>query len=195
MPVIKVSTQQSLDSPCAGLQHLMTNLQIPKEKIVMIDVIDPETPLLQALDTAVVAATTAPAVIRDFFTTENRTKFSTIYAEFKDRFFDKTEQPMAEMTYRKYKLLRITADGPIIAELGGETKAEGPFTAAFALIKRQPNGESGCLQTNGYANIFYVRTTKGVLCAVRIGWAGDGWVVDAIAVEDPLAWNGQHQIF
>jgi hypothetical protein len=29
-----------------------------------------------------------------------------------------------------------------------------------------------------------------VLCALRIGW-----VVDAIPVADPLAWNGKHEIF
>jgi len=156
---------------------------------------DPKRALLEPLATAVVPASTAPVVIRDCFTKNTTVRLSTIFAEFKNRFFDKTEKPMAEMTYRKYKLLRISADGPIIAELGGEAKVEGPFTGPFALLQRQAKGEAGFLQTNGYANIFYVRDKKGALCAIRIGWASDGWVVDAISVEDPLAWNGQHEIF
>jgi hypothetical protein len=156
---------------------------------------DLKTALLEPLATAVVPASTAPVVIRDYFKKNTSVLFSTIFSEFKNRFFDKTEKPMAAVTYRKYKLLRISADGPIIAQLGGETKVEGAFTAVFALLQRQPKGEAGFLQTNGYANIFYVRDKKGALCAIRIGWASDGWVVDAISVEDPLAWNGQHEIF
>ncbi len=153
------------------------------------------TALLEPSAKAVVPASTAPVVIRDCFTKNTSVRLSTIFAEFKKRFFDKTEHPMAETTYRKYILLHISADGPIIAELGGESKVEGPFTAAFALLQRQPRGEPGFLQTNGYANIFYVRDKKGALCAIRIGWASDGWVVDAISVADPLAWNGKHEIF
>jgi hypothetical protein len=151
--------------------------------------------LLEPLETAVVPASTAPGVIRDYFKKNTRVRFSTIFSEFKNRFFDKTEKPVPEVKYRKYKLLQIAADGPIIAELGGEDKVEGPFAAAFALLQGQPNGEAGFLQTNGYANIFYAKDRQGALCAVRLGWASDGWVVDAIPVRDPLAWNGKHEIF
>lgn len=161
----------------------------------MPDQLDPQTALLGPPETIIVPAGTAPAVIRDCFTKNTGLRISTVFAEFKNRFFDKTENPKAEVTYRKYKLLRISADGPIIAELGGETKVEGTFAAAFALLQLQPRGEMGFLQTNGYANIFYIRDKKGELCAVRIGWASDGWVMDAISVQDPLAWNGKHEIF
>ena len=161
----------------------------------MSDTPDAKSPLLQPLETAVVPAASAPLVIRDLFKKNPRVKIATIWDEFQTRFFDKTEGPTLEATYRKYKLMRISADSPIIAELGGEAKAEGTFTAAFALLERQGNGAPGFLQTNGYANIFYVKDKKGVLCAVRIGWADGGWVIDAIATQDPLAWNGKHQIF
>jgi hypothetical protein len=157
--------------------------------------IDLKSSLLEPVATAVVPASTAPVVIRNYFKQNSSLIVSTIFAEFKKRFFDKTEAPMSEATYRKYKLLRISADGPIIAELGGESKVEGTFTAAFALLKLQSRGEQGFLQTNGYANIFYVKDKSGVLCAIRIGWADDGWVIDAITVQDPLAWNGKHEIF
>jgi hypothetical protein len=161
----------------------------------MPDAPDPKTSLLQPLETAVIPATTAPVAIRDYFKKNTKVKIASIWSEFKSRFFDKTEKPMAEVTYRKYKLLRISPDGPIIAELGGETKVEGTFTAAFALLERQGNGAAGILQTNGYANIFYARDKDGVLCAIRIGWADSGWLIDAIPVKDPLAWNGKHEIF
>jgi hypothetical protein len=163
--------------------------------IFMPDQSDPKTPLLQPAETAIVPAATTPVVIRDLFTKNRKARFATIYGEFKGRFFDKTEKPAPEVTYRKYKLLRISPDGPIIAELGGVKKVEGTFSAAFALIQQQGNGEAGFLQTNGYANIFYARDQKGELCAIRIGWAESGWVIDAISVEDPLAWNGKHEIF
>jgi len=103
----------------------------------MPDQLDPQTALLGPPETIIVPAGTAPAVIRDCFTKNTGLRISTVFAEFKNRFFDKTENPKAEVTYRKYKLLRISADGPIIAELGGETKVEGTFAAAFALLQLQ----------------------------------------------------------
>jgi hypothetical protein len=161
----------------------------------MTDQNDVKSSLLQPLDTSVVSATTTPFTIRDYFKRIPGVKFSTIWDEFKRRFFDKTESPNAEVTYQKYKLLHVSADGPIIAALGGESKAAGTVNAAMTLLKRQSNGGPGFLQTNGYANIFYARDKKDALCAIRIGWAQDGWVIDAISVQDPLAWNGKHEIF
>jgi hypothetical protein len=161
----------------------------------MLEQNEQKTNLLQPVDTTMVGATSAPFAVRENFKASSGVKFSTIWNEFKRRFFGKVEQPVGEVRLRKYKLVTIAPDGPIIAELGGAAKAEGSIAAAFALIRRQATGEAGFLQTNGYANIFYVRDEKGVLCAVRIGWDGEGWVVDAISVEDPLAWNGKHEIF
>jgi hypothetical protein len=163
--------------------------------MIMTEPIESKKVLLELVGTAVVPAVAAPGVIRDYFKKNTRVRFSTIFAEFKSRFFDKSEDPLPEITYRKYKLLQISADEPIIAELGGESKVEGPFSAALTLLQRQPGGETGFLQTNGYANIFYSKDKKGALCAIRLGWASDGWVIDAISVQDPLAWNGKHEIF
>jgi hypothetical protein len=153
------------------------------------------TAVLEAVDTVTVPAIPEPFVVRDRFERPVGIKFATVWTEFKKRFYGKVEGPLAEGRMRKYKLLAISPDGPIIAELGGEAKVEGTVAVAYALVQRQGRGEAGILQTNGYANIFYVRDQKGILCAVRIGWDGDGWVIDAIAVEDPLAWNGKHEIF
>jgi len=151
--------------------------------------------LLEAVATATVAARTEPFPVRDRFERPAGITFATVWNEFKRRFYGKTEGPLAETVLQKYRLLRIAPDAPIIAELGGEARVEGTVGAAYALIRRQGAGQEGILQVNGYANIFYVRDLKGALCAVRIGWDGEGWVVDAISVEDPLAWNGKHEIF
>jgi hypothetical protein len=155
----------------------------------------PKPGLLQAVATASIPAITEPFVIRDRFEKPSGIRFATVWTEFKKRFYGKSEGPLPESVLRKYKLLTIAPDGPIIAELGGEARVEGTVAAAYALMRRQGRGEEGILQINGYANIFYVRDTKGGLCAVRIGWDGEGWVIDAISVDDPLAWNGKHEIF
>jgi len=156
---------------------------------------DPQTRLMQALEDVVVPATTGPFVVKDHFKKGASLQFSTIWGEFRSRFFGKIENPMPEVRMRKYKLLRLAPDGPIIAELGGESSVASSLSIAFAIMRCQANGEAGILQTNGFANIFYVRDIPGELCAIRIGWASDGWVVDAIPVQDPLAWNGKHEIF
>ena len=161
----------------------------------MSETLDVKPALLEPLETAVVPATSAPLVIRDFAGKVSGVKFSMIFGEFKDRFFDKTENPTPQVSYRKYRLLRISPDGPIIAELGGEAKIEGTVTAALALLRLQGTGQAGFLQTNGYANIFYARDKNGALCALRVGWSDGGWVIDAISVRDPLAWNGKHEVF
>jgi hypothetical protein len=161
----------------------------------MVDQPEVKAALLEPLETAVVPATTTAVIIRDCFNKKTGVRFSTVFPEFKNRFFNKTEGPAAEVTYRKYKLLQISADGPVIAELGGGREIEGTFAAAFAFLQEQPNGEPGFLQTNDYANLFYVRDKNKELCALRLGWAGDGWVVDAMPVADPLPWHGEHLIF
>jgi len=152
-------------------------------------------PLLEPVEAAIVPATAEPFNVKERFDRPIGIKFATVWTEFKKHFYGTVEGPIAETRLQKYKLLRISPDGPIIAELGGAEKVEGSLAALYFLIRRQGRGEAGILQTNGYANIFYVRDVKGVLCAVRLGWDGEGWVIDAISVEDPLAWNGKHEIF
>jgi hypothetical protein len=155
----------------------------------------PKTPLLEAVATVSISGCGEAFAIRDRFERPSGVRFATVWNEFKKRFYGKIEWPPAEAQLRKYRLLTLAPDGPIIAELGGEACVEGTVSAAYSLLGLQGRGEPGILQTNGYANIFYVRDLKGILCAVRIGWDGEGWVIDAISVEDPLAWNGKHEIF
>jgi hypothetical protein len=161
----------------------------------MTELLDVKAGLLEALETAVAPAHPGPVIIRDLFKKNARVRFSTIFAEFKNRFFDKTERPAAEAAYRQYKLPTISADGPILEELGGVSQVEGSLAAAFAFLQCQPNGDAGFLQTNGCGHIFHAKDKKQQLCAIRIGWTSDGWVVDAMSVADPQAWHGEHLIF
>jgi hypothetical protein len=155
----------------------------------------PTTKLLEPVGTIAVPASTEPFSVRERFEKTSGVTFSAVWNEFKKRFYGIVDGPRAATHLRKYRLLSIAPDGPIIAELGGEGRAEGGVAAAFSLIRLQGGGQPGFLQTNGFANIFYLRDLRGILCAVRVGWDGDGWVVDAISVDDPLAWNGKHEIF
>jgi hypothetical protein len=161
----------------------------------MADLPKSSAPLLEPVETATVAATSEQFDVKERFEKPAGIKFATVWTEFKRHFYGRVEEPIPETRLQKYRLLRIAPDAPIIAELGGPARVEGSLAAVYALIRRQGRGEAGFLQTNGYANIFYQRDVKGALCAVRLGWDGEGWVIDAISVEDPLAWNGKHEIF
>jgi len=130
------------------------------------------------------------------FSSKNReVRISTVWAEFRKRFLGKSESGPPAVSLHKYRLKKISPDGPIIEALGGESAVETNIASIYAMIKQQAFGQPGPLQINGYANIFYARCKEGLLCAVRVGWDGEGWIIDAIPVRDPLAWNGQHQIF
>lgn len=53
---------------------------------------------------------------------------------------------------------------------------------------------SETLLTNGNANIFYVKDINGVLRTVFVNWDGDGWVVDANALDD-YQWYVGRRVF
>ncbi|MEK7195270.1 MAG: hypothetical protein AAB655_01085, partial [Patescibacteria group bacterium] len=131
-------------------------------------------PLLTPVGTVTVAATTTSFVAKDRFVVNTKqnapVKIAYLWDDFRAWFTDKVEQPFEGSTLKYGKLSRSSVDGSIIAELGGEEKAETTLAEIFSLMAAQmaaqPSGESGPLLTNGYANIFYVRDAKGVLRAV-----------------------------
>ena len=159
----------------------------------------PAPPLLIPVGTTIVAATTTSFVVRDRFVQNTKknapVKISFVSDYFKDCFYDKTEEAFGGSTLNYGKLSRSSVDGPIIAELGGEAKAETTVAEVYALMEAQKNGENGSLLTNGYANIFYVRDAKGVLRSVDVYWIDDGWFVNADDVADPDAWRVGGQVF
>lgn len=107
----------------------------------------------------------------------------------------KTEEPISEHTLRYARLRQSSVDTPIIAELGGETKAETTLSATFSLMEKQKSGGDGALLNNGYANIFYIRDQNNTLRAVGVGWRDVGWFMLAYPVEIPGGWNDGFRVF
>ena len=159
----------------------------------------PAPSLLIPIGTTTVTATTTSFVVRDRIVQNTKknapAKISSVSDYFKECFYDKTEGAFGGSTLNYAKLSHSSVDSPIIAELGGEAKAETTLTEVYALMEAQKNGENGPLLTNGWANIFYLRDVKGVLRAVFVCWIDDGWFVFAIDVTYPHTWVAARQVF
>lgn len=155
--------------------------------------------VLEWLGEVTVPATTEKFVAKDKFRLkENGGICSGFGSNFTDWFLSgdgKIEDPIAETTLHYAKLRKASVDGPIIAELGGEVKAETTLSEMFSLMEKQKNGEDGVLLNNGWANIFYIRDQNGILRAVSAHWYDDGWFVGADSVESPLGWLADRRVF
>ena len=149
--------------------------------------------------TIVVSVTTKPFVARDHFIVNisqtASVRVSQLGGNFRRWFLNKIEEPFATNILRGYKLCKPSKDGPIIAELGGEKKAEITLTEIFACIELQADGKRKPLLTNGYANVFYVRDSDNLLRAVCILWNNGGWSVDAWAIDASSKWTGGSLVF
>lgn len=155
--------------------------------------------LFEFVDTAVIPAT-CKFVARDKFVVDASdkvgVKIAWLVSNFEEWFLDKIEEPAGESELCCHGLLKPSLDGPIIAELGGESKkVETTLAELFSLLKKQGNGEDGVLLTNGYANIFYSRDINGELRAVSVCWRGVGWSVHACSVERPYRWRVGDRVF
>lgn len=158
--------------------------------------------LLESLGIVAITAATTSFVAKEKFvrdTSRNaKVKISYLGDNFKAWFLNgdgKTEDPESVQTLRYHKLRQSSVDGPIIAELGGRELAETTLSEMFSLMEKQGKGEDGVLLNNGYANIFYIKDSAGVLRAVYVGWGGGGWGVNARSVEGPGRWNAGCQVF
>lgn len=153
--------------------------------------------LLEAVGTVEISAIAERFVTQEKFVVNTSrkapVKISYIGDNFREWFLGKIEEPMTEATLRHAKLLKYSADGTILAELGNTQ--ETALAQVYALMKCQPNGESGALLTNGYANIFYVVDINGILRAVCVHWVGGGWGVSASSVGDPGRWDDGSRVF
>lgn len=158
--------------------------------------------ILELVSTIVVSATTTKLVAKEKFVRDTgrkaKVKISDLGSNFTAWFLSgdgKIEDPISEQTLRYHKLRRSSLDSPIIAELGGADKSETTLSEMFSLMEKQGKGEDGVLLTNGYANIFYIKDSTGVLRAVILRWSYDGWDVCAYSVEDPVGWYDGCQVF
>ena len=156
--------------------------------------------ILEFVTSTTVSVPVGPFVARDHFKVDTsqkaKAKISWLSDNFKSWFLDKVEeQAGGDSILRTHKLTTASVDAPIIAELGGEVKAETTLVEAFALMEKQGKGEAGVLLTNGYANIFYVRDDAGILRAVYVYWVDGGWGVHANSVTDSCEWYAGYRVF
>ncbi len=141
--------------------------------------------LLIMVGTVTIAPTMEAFVTGDKFVINSYTnphptakvKISSINFNFASLFFGKSEELFTGSELHYQKLTKKSLDAHIIAELGGETKAETTLTEMFYTMEKQPNGEAGALLTNGYANIFYIRDVNGVIYTVYVRQVVGGWSV------------------
>ncbi len=137
-----------------------------------------------------------PFIAKDKFRLDSKeVRFSVIWGNFDNWFNGKIEEPFGEQKLRYGNLIKDSNDGLIIKELGGEAKAETTLTELYDLLKKQGQGEEGVLLTNGYANIFYIKDTSGLLRAVGAGGRDGEWVVSAGPVEHPRDWGVGRRVF
>ena len=129
-----------------------------------------------------------------FFNKKSGVKMVSHGSDFTSWFTGKVEDDVPEGMLVPMVLTQSAYDNEIIADLGGEEKAEVTLAEVWRLMQCQANGEDGALLTNGYANIFYVRDVNGVLRAVRVCWYDGGWRAFASA-RDGSRWSGQYEVF
>jgi len=154
-------------------------------------------PLLEPIGTVGIAATGA-FVARERFAIDAsrkaKVKISYLGDNFEAWFLDKVEASAQGVMLRYARLIRSAPDEEIRREIGAEHE-ETTLAAIYALMERQPNGESGVLLTDGRANIFYVRGATGTLRAVYARWDGDGWLMSACSVSGPIGWDDGFRVF
>jgi len=162
----------------------------------------PTPSILELVSTVMVPATIGKFVAREKFvrdtSRETKVKINHLGNNFTAWFLnggDDKEDPESEQTLRYHRLKKYSVDDPIITELGGKAKAETTLTEMFSLMEKQANGESGVLLNNGFANIFYIKDSAGVLRTVYVYWNVGGWGVYALSVEVPRRWGDGCRVF
>lgn len=155
---------------------------------------------LKQAGTVTIPATTEKFVAKKRFIRDSaEVKFYGIWDNFTNWFLGGdgvVDKPSEACELHYADLTQASVDGPIIEELGGESKCQTTLSQIFGLLLKQPQGqEDGPLLTNGRANIFYVKDVEGSLCAVRVRWGGVGWSVGAYSVEDPSGWLAGSRVF
>jgi hypothetical protein len=129
-----------------------------------------------------------------FFNKKSGVKMVPHGDNFTSWFAGKVEEDVPEGELQPLTLTQNAYDNEIIADLGGEEKAEVTLAEVWRLMERQANGREGALLTNGRANIFYVRDVNGVLRTVSVCWGDGGWFAGADALDDD-GWRGGRQVF
>jgi len=95
-------------------------------------------------------------------------------------YYAKKETIKDRRLLKRVKLLvPLVSSEPIISSLGGEANVETFLVDIAYLLKQQPKGEKGLLDTDCNANIFFVKTAVGYIKEISVYWTGKGWAYQA----------------
>jgi hypothetical protein len=151
-----------------------------------------ETRLLKPVRKSTVPARTKPFVASEFYQTGTGLY---VYDTFADRLG--ARQTVDSAPERPYvaSLLKANAYDKDIRKELSETHLSTLEDIA-GLIEAQPNGKSGFLLNNGYANIFYVEGKNGEVFAVLVRWNSDNryWYVSDWELGERGKWGADDQV-
>ena len=120
-------------------------------------------------------------------------RISWLGATFARRFAGKIEDDLGGATLQTHVLDVTASDRDILAKLG--QGHESRLVDVWCLLRRQPSGNNGALQTGTTPNIFYVRDAAGELGVVDAIWGGVGWEIGASPVGDKPRWPSGTRAF
>jgi hypothetical protein len=120
-------------------------------------------------------------------------KISCLGATFARRFTGKVEDDAGATSFPTYVLNSSSSDQEILAELG--QGHESSLVDVWCLLRLQPNGDRGALQTRSNPNIFFVRDVAGELGVLDAIWGGAGWEIGASPVGDTRRWPSGTRVF
>ncbi|MBI2439005.1 MAG: hypothetical protein HYV45_00135 [Candidatus Moranbacteria bacterium] len=153
-----------------------------------------ETRLLKPVAQATVPARTKPFNVAEFYQTGPGLY---VYDTFADRLDLHARQAVDSAPERPYvaSLLKANAYDKDIRKELPETHLSTLEDIA-GLIEAQPNGKSGFLLNNGYANIFYVEGKNGEVFAVDVYWGSDDreWDVGGWELDEDGHWDADFQV-
>lgn len=130
---------------------------------------------------------------KEDFSSSAAIKISWLGATFVRRFMGKVEDDTGDASFQTYVLNASSSDRDILAKLG--QGHESSLVDVWCLLRQQPNGNSGALQTNSTPNIFFVRDVAGELGVVDAIWGGAGWEIGASPVGDKPRWSSGTRVF
>jgi hypothetical protein len=153
-----------------------------------------ETRLLKPVAQATVPARTKPFNAAEFYQTGPGLYVDDTFADRLDVNARRTVDSAPERPYVASLLKANAYDMDIRKELP-ETHLSTLEDIA-GLIEAQPNGKSGLLLNNGYANIFYVEGKNGEVFAVDVDWDSGyrEWSVDGWQLGEVGDWNADFQV-
>lgn len=153
-----------------------------------------ETRLLKPVSKSTVPARTKPFNAAAFYQTGTGLY---VYDTFADRFCLGARQAVDSAPERPYvaSLLKANAYDKDIRKELPETHLSTLEDIA-GLIEAQPNGKSGFLLNNGWANIFYVEGKNGDVFAVSVRWLSGGrsWDVGGWELGGAGEWRADRRV-